>query len=367
MHFNIQREAILRPLQLVCGVVERRQTLPILSNLLLSIDQNRMSIMATDLEVEIVVNTLLDKETQSGKITLPARKLMDICRALPEQAGIELSMQKERAVLRSGRSRFTLTTLPASEFPNVDVISEALSFTVAQNRLKKAINSTQFAMAQQDVRYYLNGLMLELTVGRLNAVATDGHRLAHCEFEADIDVEEPRQIIVPRKGVLEMARLLGDTDEHIEVQIGTNHIQFSTKELSFTSKQIDGRFPDYRRVLPKGGDKVVMADRVALRQALTRAAVLSNEKYRSIRLQLTTDTLKLYAHNAEQEEVEEELMVDYTGDPLEIGFNLGYLLDVLTVIDEERVSITLSDSNSSCLIRAAGETGCQYVVMPMRL
>lgn len=365
MKFTIQREAFLRPLQLVCSVVERRQTLPILSNLLISIDKDVITLTATDLEVEIVTPITLVGKAEGGKTTVPARKLLDICRTLPEQAQIEFTWQNDRAVIRSGKSRFTLATLPAADFPNVDVINSAVTFTLAQRDLKRAIDRTQFAMAQQDVRYYLNGLMLELGETRCTAVATDGHRLALCAINGSFAMKEQRQAIIPRKAVLEMARLLEDSEATVEIKLGSNHIQFNTAEVSFTSKLIDGRFPDYQSVLPKGGDKIVTADRTTLRQALTRASVLSNEKYRSIRFQLAAGQLRLHAHNPEHEEAEEEIGVDYQGDDIEIGFNANYLLDTFSAITEDQVQIMLTDANSSCLIQASDD--CKYVVMPMRL
>jgi DNA polymerase-3 subunit beta len=321
--------------------------------------------IATDLEVEIIANISLGDKVESGRVTVPARKLLDICRTLPDDAKIEISLQKERIQVRSGKSRFTLAMLPAADFPNVDAIVGATSLTIAQNELKRIIDATQFAMAQQDVRYYLNGLLLELGEGKITAVATDGHRLALCEVDATLEFNEVRQAIVPRKAVTEMSRLLADTEATMIIQLGTNHIQFTTPEMSFTSKLIDGRFPDYQNVLPKGGDKHVVAERQALRQALTRASVLSNEKYRSIRFNLTEGVLSLYAHNPEQEEAEEEIAVDYHGGDLEIGFNASYLLDTLSAIGEDHVRITLSDGNSSCLIQ--GRDDCKYVIMPMRL
>lgn len=365
MKFTVQREDFLKPLQIVCGVVERRQTLPILSHLLFVVDQGRLTMTATDLEVEIIANIPLTDKVEGGKTTVPARKLLDICRTLPDEANIEISLQKDRIQVRSGKSRFTLAMLPATDFPNVDAISGASSFSIAQNEFKRIVDATQFAMAQQDVRYYLNGLMLELGNGKIIAVATDGHRLALCEAAAKLDFEETRQAIIPRKAVTEMSRLLADTDAPMEIQLGTNHIQFTTPDMSFASKLIDGRFPDYQSVLPKGGDKHVTADRLVLRQALTRASVLSNEKYRSIRFHLMEGVLRLHAHNPEQEEAEEEITVDYHGSELEIGFNATYLLDTLSAIGEEHVRITLSDGNSSCLIQ--GRDDCRYVVMPMRL
>ncbi|MEW6354493.1 MAG: DNA polymerase III subunit beta [Pseudomonadota bacterium] len=365
MKFTIQREVFLKPLQQVCGVVERRQTLPVLSNLLLSVEPERVTLTSTDLEVQVVAHAPLEGRTEPGKITAPAAKLWDICRTLPDQAAIEISLQKERLVIRSGKSRFTLSTLPASEFPSTDDVDGAAGFSVMQKELKKAIDRTQFAMAQQDVRYYLNGLMMELRHGKFVTVATDGHRLALCETAANLEIKEPRQAIIPRKGIRELLRLLSDSDAPVEVKLGANHIRVSTPEVSFTSKLIDGRFPDYQAVLPKGGDKVVNADRMLLKQALTRASVLSSEKYRSVRFQLAPGVVRLHTHNPEQEEAEEEVSVDYQGGELEIGFNAGYLLDALSAIDEPQVTLTLSDPNSSCLIEAGAE--CRYVVMPMRL
>ncbi len=365
MKFVIQRETFLRSLQLVCGVVERRQSLPILSNLLLKVSPEQLSLTATDLEIEIVANLPLTGKVEAGEVTVPARKLLDICRSLPDQAPIEFSLQKTRATLRSGKSRFTLSTLSASEYPNIDSISGLVTFTISQKELKRAIDSTQFAMAHQDVRYYLNGLMIELSQHTLRAVATDGHRLACCELTLAADLGEARQAIIPRKAVLEIARLLTDSDQTIEVQLGANHVQLVTSEMVLTSKLVDGRFPDYQNVLPKGGDKHVEADRQVLRQALSRASLLSNEKYRSIRLHLTPDTLQLHAHNPEQEEAEEEIAVGYKGPELEVGFNANYLLDALAAIPEDKVQLILSDASSSCLIQARED--CKYVIMPMRL
>jgi DNA polymerase-3 subunit beta len=222
-------------------------------------------------------------------------------------------------------------------------------------------------MAQQDVRYYLNGMMLEIASGRLRAVATDGHRLALCDMPLDTPLNEKRQVIVPRKGVQELLRLLENSDEPIRIDVGSNHIGISTREIRFTSKLVDGRFPDYDRVVPKGGDKIVVADRELLRQALMRTSILSNEKYRGIRLKLDKNIIKIQAHNPEQEEADEELEVDYQGDVLEIGFNVTYLLDVLANVRSDNIEMTLSDSNSSCLMREPGTEQFRYVVMPMRL
>lgn len=366
MKFTIQRESILRPLQLIGGVVERRQTLPILSNVLLKAESDRLTMTATDLEVELVISTALDG-TEAGSTTLPARKFMDICRALPDSSTLEISLDKDRAVIRSGKSRFVLATLPADEFPAVDDIRPQFNFSITQSRLKRLIERTHFAMAHQDVRYYLNGLLFEVANSDLRAVATDGHRLAFCQQESPVESEEIQQIIVPRKGVMELQKLLGESNDLAEVQIGTNHLRVMTDEMRFSSKLIDGRFPDYQRVIPQNTDKVVIADREGLRQAVLRTSILTNEKYRSIRLQLEPGTLRVLAHNPEQEEAEEEVPVDYDGANLEIGFNATYILDALQAVADDNVEIRLSDSNSCCLIHAPKAEDCKYVVMPMRL
>lgn len=366
MKFKTQRETLLKPLQLVIGVVERRQTLPVLSNLLLVAEKDRLSLTGTDLEVELLAGVALDV-SEPGEITLPARKLLDICRTLPEQAELELSVDGERAQLRSGRSRFSLATLAASEFPTVEEINATLEFELTQRELKRVIDKTQFSMAQQDVRYYLNGLMLEMSPKRLRSVATDGHRLAVCDAELTIDGAEGQQVIVPRKGIQELNRLLEDSDEPARIQVGSNHIRVQLAQLRFTSKLIDGRFPDYERVLPKDSDKEIAADRESLRQALVRTSILSNEKYRGIRLQLESQRLRVQAHNPEQEEAEEEIEVGYDGPELEIGFNVNYLLDALGALSSDQARLSLRDANSSCLIQEPGSSQCRYVIMPMRL
>ena len=366
MKFTVDRETLLKPLQQVIGVVERRQTLPVLGNLLMVAGNNGLVITATDLEVEIQSRVGIEID-EPGEITLPARKLVDICKALPEGARIQFSITDQKAQIRSGKSRFTLATLPAADFPLVETIKGDCSFTIPQNRLKELIERTQFSMAQQDVRYYLNGLMLEISNGLLRGVATDGHRLALCDMPVDIRVSETRQVIVPRKGIQELLRLLESNDELVQVDVGSNHIGISNADIRFSSKLVDGRFPDYDRVVPKGGDKLVLADRELLRQALSRTSILSNEKYRGIRLNLEKNMIKIQAHNPEQEEADEEFEVDYAGAGLEIGFNVTYLLDVLSSVRSDHVEITLSDSNSSCLMREPGTEQYRYVVMPMRL
>ncbi len=368
MKFSVSREVFLQPLQLVVGVVERRQTLPILSNVLISLSGNQLTLTGTDLEVEIIGRATLEEGGSDGQITVPARKLLDICRSLPDGAVIGFTQESERVLLTSGRSRFTLTTLPANEFPNVDESDSKLTFSISQQRLKQLIDKTAFAMAHQDVRYYLNGMLWELDADLFRAVATDGHRLALAEHNLTEPVDEKTQAILPRKGIVELSRML-DSDESVSVTIGSNHVRIDATAFRFTSKLVDGAYPDYQRVLPQGGDKIVEADREGLRQAFSRTAILSNEKYRGVRVLLTENTLSLTANNPEQEQAEEEFNVNYSGEELEIGFNVSYVLDVLAVLSGEKVRFTLSDSNSSTLVEDSKETSPSaiYVIMPMRL
>lgn len=367
MQFEISREALIKPLQLVTGVVERRQTLPVLANVLLVLDKNILSLTGTDLEVELVGRVEVSGSTKPGEITVPARKLMDICKALPDDASLKFDIDDNKAVIRNGRSRFSLSTLPANDFPSVEDSPGNLELTVPQHVLKSMLDSTSFAMAQQDVRYYLNGLLLEVSADYLRVVATDGHRLAMHTEKLATAAKTKTQVIIPRKGILELSRLLTDGDEDVSLVIGTNNIRARTRNFTFTSKLVDGKFPDYDRVLPKGGDKVLVADRQDLRQALTRTAILSNEKFRGIRLLLSKDELKIVANNPEQEEAEEIVSVEYQYSPLEIGFNVSYLVDVLSVLATSSVQLVLSDSNSSVLIQATQDSPSVYVVMPMRL
>ncbi|QKT03626.1 DNA polymerase III subunit beta [Ectothiorhodospiraceae bacterium 2226] len=366
MKLTIQREALLKPLQVVTGVVERRQTLPILSNVLMRVTESELALTGTDLEVEIITRTPLEG-ANGGETTLAARKFVDICRALPEGAEVEINVEGDRALIRSGRSRYTLTTLPAQEFPSLDELKMPTRIVLPQRELKSLIEKTHFSMAQQDVRYYLNGLLLEFSRERLRAVATDGHRLALADAALSVDVAEPRQIIVPRKGVLELVRLLGDTDEPAQLELASNHLRVTVGPITFTSKLVDGRFPDYNRVVPQGGDKIVLGDRSTLIAGLGRASVLSNEKFRGVRLQLGNDALRALVHNPEQEEAEDEMPVSYDGEGFEVGFNVQYLLDALAAVRSDQVRLVMSDANSSCLIQGDGDESSKYVIMPMRL
>lgn len=367
MKFTATREQILSPLQGVIGVVERKQTMPILANVLLAAKGNRLSITGTDLEVELVASGEVTVQ-QPGEITLPGRKLLEIARALPEKTAVTLTLDGDKVKVSAGRSRFVLSSLAATEFPVVENVSAQQTLVLPQAELARLIAKTHFSMAQQDVRYYLNGTLLETDGKLLRTVATDGHRLAIAEATLGAGSKAPQaqQVIVPRKGILELQRLLGSEGD-VEITIGSNHIRVTIGDVRFTSKLIDGKFPEYGRVIPANPGKMIVADREALRQALHRTAILSNEKYRGVRLSLSKNSLRLQAHNPEQEEAEDEVEIDYKGDELEIGFNVTYLLDALSAVDTETAEIGLTDSNSSCLIRSPGATNARYVVMPMRL
>src|SRR5450432_2207029 len=365
MKLTAEREKLLAPLQAVIGVVERRQTMPVLANVLLGVAKGQLSITATDLEVELVAATEVTVQ-DSGDITVPGRKFLDILRALPEKVVVSVGLEGEKIVIKAGRSRFSLSTLPATDFPVIDDINAQQTVQLPRKELLRLLEKTHFSMAQQDVRYYLNGMLLEIDGLTLRAVATDGHRLALCEAALAVKAKTSQQVIVPRKGVLELQRILTD-EGTADLAIGTNHVRAQIGDVRFTSKLIDGRFPEYSRVIPAAPPTLIKADRDALRQALQRTAILSNEKYRGIRITVKKKIVTVQAHNPEQEEAEEEIEVDYDGGDLEVGFNVNYLLDALAAIDGVQVEIGLSDSNSSCLIRSPGTTDSRYVVMPMRL
>lgn len=366
MRFSLQREVLLKPLNQVVSVVERRQTLPVLANLLARVDGDQLSLTGTDLEVEMVARTRVD-DAEAGEVTIPARKLFEIVRALPDGSKVTIAQAGDKVTVSAGRSRFSLASLPANDFPALDEVDATERVRVGEARLKELIERTAFAMAQQDVRYYLNGLLFDLRDKLLRCVATDGHRLALCEAALDDTVQTKRQIIVPRKGVLELQRLLEGGDRELELEVGRNHIRVKRDDVTFTSKLIDGRFPDYEAVIPIGADREVRIDREALRASLQRAAILSNEKYRGVRIEVSPGQIKINAHNPEQEEAQEEVEADTKVDSLVIGFNVNYLLDALSALRDEYVVMQLRDSNSSALVREASSEKCRHVVMPLRL
>jgi DNA polymerase-3 subunit beta len=366
MRFSIQREALLKPLQQVVGVVERRQTLPVLANLLVVADAERITFTGTDLEVEMSAAAAA-QDLEPGEITMPARKLFDICRALPDGSKLEFKQTGDRVSVSAGRSRFTLATLPASEFPVIDNIELSERITLPEATLKDLMDRTAFAMAHQDVRYYLNGLLLDLREHSLRCVATDGHRLALVETAHSAGVGTPRQIIIPRKGVLELQGLFESGDGSVELEFGRNHLRIRRNDVVFTSKLIDGRFPDYEAVIPIGADKQVRLVRDQVRSALQRAAILSNEKYRGVKLEVSPNKLRIVAHNPEQEEAVEEVEAKTGAADLGVGFNVNYLLDALNALQGEEVLLCLRDANSSCLLRAPDSEQARHVIMPLRL
>ena len=369
LSFTIDKEKLLKPLQQVVGVVERRQTFPVLSNVLMVVEGDRLSLTGTDMELELVARIALDQAFPSGEITVPAKKLLDICKSLPDSAQIQFTQDDQKLLIKAGRSRFSLATLPASEFPSLEEEGSVgqVGFSIKQGYLKSLIDRTAFAMAQQDVRFYLNGMLFEVGNNRLCAVATDGHRLALCTAEILCEQSEPFQAIVPRKGVLELGKLFTDMDSDLSINLSSNHIRAESADLRFTSKLIDGKFPDYERVLPRNVDKDLLANRDEIRQCFSRVSILSNEKYRGVRLHIEPGSLTSVANNPEQEEAEETMQVEYQGPELKIGFNVNYLLDVCNVIRGETVKFQLADSNSSTLITDALDDSARYVVMPMRL
>ena len=366
MRFSLQREVFLKPLNQVVNVVERRQTLPVLANLLVQVSDGQLSLTGTDLEVEMVARTAVD-DAQNGETTIPARKLFEIVRALPDGSKVTVSQSGDKVTVQAGRSRFTLASLPANDFPAIDEVETTERIQVPEAALKELIERTAFAMAQQDVRYYLNGLLFDLGESRLRCVATDGHRLALCESPLDAAVSNKRQIIVPRKGVTELQRLLEGGDRELELELDRSHLRVKRDDVTFTSKLIDGRFPDYEAVIPIGADREVKVNREVLRAALQRAAILSNEKYRGVRVEVSPGQLKISAHNPEQEEAQEEIEADTRVEDLAIGFNVNYLLDALSALRDEDVVMQLRDANSSALVREAGSEKFRHVVMPLRL
>jgi DNA polymerase-3 subunit beta len=362
-----KRDELLAPLAAVSGIIERRHTLPILSNVLVDGSGDALSFLATDIEIQISARSGLRGSSDVRALTVGARKLLDILRALPEDADVSLQPQDKRLLVKAGRSRFTLQTLPAEDFPKLaKAAGEVARFALPQNSLRRLLGLVQYAMAQQDIRYYLNGLLMVVEGGELKLVATDGHRLAFASMPLTANL--PRQeAIVPRKTVVELAKLLADSDDEVRIELSATQAGFSFGAIELVSKLIDGKFPDYTRVIPTQHKNRLQAGREPLRQALQRAAILSNEKFRGVRWVLTDGTLKIVSSNADQEEAQEELEVDYAGDALDIGFNVNYLLDVLNNVPGNELECAFGDSSSSALISYASEKGFKYVVMPMRI
>ncbi len=366
MKFIIEREYLLKPLQKVCSPLSHRPTLPILSHVLLQVTEGLLLLTGTDMEMEMVVRITLLQAHEDGATTVPARKFFDICRGLPEGAEIHVTLEGERIVVRSGRSRFSLSTLPAEDFPNLEDWKSEVEFNLLQSTLKRLIEATQFSMAQQDVRYYLNGMLFETEGEELRTIATDGHRLAICSMSIGQKLPS-HSVIVPRKGVIELFRILDSGDTQLRLQMTKNNIRANLGDFIFTSKLVDGRFPDYRHVLPKNADKILEAGCDVLKQAFARAAILSNDRFRGVRLYINHNQLKIIANNLEQEEAEEILDINYNGIDIEISLNVNYILDILNAIKYKNVRLLFTDSISSVLIEDGISKGTAYVVMPMRL
>lgn len=377
MDISVQREALLKPLQAVSGVVEKKQTLAILSNVLLTVKENekeesRLWLTGTDLEIELMGSVPIEELLAPGQTTVSARKLFDICRALPEMALVRLTLVGNYLEVKAGESSFKLNTLPAADFPSIESIEYANRFTIKQQVLKNLLAKTYFAMGQQDVRHYLNGALLDIRHQQIKSIAADGHRLALATIEDDtLDKTLEAYVIIPRKSVLELIRLLGnESDLNAEIHLGHNGIQVVTSEFVFITKLIVAQYPDYNRLIPQGY-VTAMGDAENIKQALTRAAILSNEKFRIVRFQLETNKLCITANNSDQELAEEALPITYTGTPMEIGFNVSYLLDaVLSIINltkSKAIRFILTDANSGVRIEPVEAIDCQYVVMPMRL
>ncbi len=365
---KIDRQALLKPLQAVSGIIERRHTLPILSNVLLIRKNALVSLVATDIEIEITASTPVNANDEETSITVGARKFLDILKALPEASEIILSLQEKRLQLKSGKSRFNLQTLPAEDFPRLSATDEPQNtLSMPQKLLKSMIGLVQYAMAQQDIRYYLNGMLMVLDGSTLTLVSTDGHRLGYISRDLGAGSYPRREVILPRKTIIELSKLLSDSDDPISIDISTNQARFAFGGISLISKMVDGKFPDYTRVIPKEQPKHLRLNRLELLACLQRAAILTSDKFRGVRWVLSNGSLKIICTNTEQEEAQEEIDVDYKGEPLDVGFNVGYLLDVLNNLDVEQIDCGLGDANSSALITVPDKDDFKYVVMPMRI
>lgn len=368
MKISLSRENLLKVLQKVGGVVEKRQTMPILGNVLLQVQNNTLTVTASDLEIETRAQTELGSSDGNFAITLPAVKLITIVRSLPEGLTVEMTFDEGRCELAAGRSRFKLSTLPADDFPTIDMSQIVLSFSLSQHQLKSLIHSAAFAMAAQDVRFYLNGMLFDIQGSQLRVVATDGHRLSTCATQLAVEGLPASQAILPRKGVLELQKLMQDDETLVELSLAQNYLTVRMEDTIFTCKLVDGRFPDYRRVIPTDNDQILVTQRDLLKSLLQRAAILSNDKFKGVRLVLSENLLTVHAQNTEQDESHEDMIMDYQGTEMEIGFNVNYILDVLNVLPQEEVALKFKDANNSCLIESDDDCcQCQHVIMPMRL
>ena len=368
MKFTTEKNEIVDALQMGASIAERRQTIPILANLRIVAKEGKIEITATDLEIQIKTLTEVKKVVEEGEITVSARKMSELCRSLPDNEALEFDLNNGKLTVSSKNFHADFATISALDFPELESKEETNSLSISSSALQRLLNKTAFCMASQDVRYYLNGLLVEYKGGEVNAVATDGHRLALATSPLDktITIDGERQIL-PRKAVLELSKILRQENEDIKITFGNSSLSIQDENLDFSTKLIDGKFPDYEKVLPSGDPNSLEVSKESLQSALSRASVLSNEKYRGVRFALDKNTLKLTANNPEKESAEELLDVNYNGNPMEIGFNIGYLLDVLGTIETDNVELNFYGEESSCLIREPGNQAEVYVIMPMRL
>jgi DNA polymerase-3 subunit beta len=363
---KIDRDDLLKPLQTVVGIVERKQPLPILSNVLIDKNSKSIKLIATDLEIQITTQQQLELNSEVGTVTVSAKKLQEILRILPEKSNVSLDIQENKLLIKANKSRFSLQTLPSKDFPLIsDQLANSTKISLKQGLLKKLINLVQYAMAQQDIRYYLNGVLLLIEGDQIRLIATDGHRLAYVSSKIQNKYDK-YEVILSRKTVNELSKLLIDSEEIVNLELAEKQVSLSFSNIILTSKIIDGKFPDYERVIPNYTNHLIL-DRMTILQALQRVAILSNEKFRGVRFVLTEKTLRIISSNSEQEEAQEEIENDYHGPALDIGFNVNYLLDGLNNTPSQTVTFSFGDPNSSILITVAGEHDYKYVVMPMRI
>jgi DNA polymerase-3 subunit beta len=372
MKLTIQREVLLKPLQLLSGVIEKKQMLPILSNVLIKVEGNQLSIIGADTDIEVTICAPVDYIEEPESFTVSANKLMDICRALPERAMIEFTYRNKNIFIQSGQSNFSLATLPVSDFPLMNAAHIQTKIKINRTDLLYLLKLSSFAMAQQDVRYYLNGMLWEIEGQNLQVVSTDGHRMAVALINTVKTIEKKQdnleKIIVPRKAIFELMRFISDSKEELTLAISPQSICISDTKFSFHSRLIDGRFPDYKKVIPQTGDKKIIFDRNMLKNALTRISILSNQQLRAVCFQFKKNKLCLYANNVEQETAEERIDINYDKEDLEVVFNVNYLLDIVSVCQEDKIYFLFKDANSSVLIEALDSNyKAFFVVMPMCL
>ncbi len=366
MNFIINREQLLVPLQQIVSIIEKRQTMPILSNILIVVNENCLVLTGTDLEIQLIAKINLDS-SETGEITIPARKFLDIIRLLPNEAEIKIELSNEKVKVSSGRSRFSLSTLAANNYPEFSESEFENQFLINAGKMKKALDKTVFCMANQDVRYYLNGLLLHISNSKLKLVASDGHRLSIYEDDIGVATGYETRIILPRKGVVELSRLLDDEDAELNIQFSSSNIKIQIKEYVFSAKLVDSKYPDFSKVFEQPFFNQIHVQKQLLKEALTRVAILSNEKFKGVTFEVSNELLKLSSHNPEHDEAEEELIIEYQGEPISIAFNSQYLLDAVSNLDSELAVLSIASNSSSCFVEEPQQQLYRFIVMPMRL